>query len=78
MASLSEQHTNLQDLIKSSIRKEKALVKARNSAMSVKTVADLTADVIEQTIEKIIIHGRDNLEIIIRNFGEDTAFKKEA
>jgi hypothetical protein len=78
MASLAEQETNLQDLIKSSIRKEKALVIARNSTMSVRTVADLTADVIEQTVEKIIIHGRDNLEIINRNFGEDTAFKKEA
>jgi hypothetical protein len=46
--------------------------------MSVGTVADLTADVIEQTIKKIIVHGRDNLEIINRNFSEDTAFKKEA
>jgi hypothetical protein len=74
MASLEEQINTLQDTIKASIRKEQALDKARNSAMSVKTVADLTTDVIAQTIEKIIIHDRESIETIIRSFNDETAF----
>jgi DNA-directed RNA polymerase beta subunit len=71
MASLEEQINTLQDTIKASIRMEQALEKARNSALSLKTVADLTTDVIAQTIEKIIIHDRENIETIIHSFGDE-------
>jgi DNA-directed RNA polymerase beta subunit len=74
MVSLEEQISTLQDTIKTSIRKEQAMEKARSSALSVKTVADLTTDVIAQTIEKIIIHDRENIETIIRCFNDETAF----
>jgi hypothetical protein len=43
--------------------------------MSVKTVADLTKDVIAQTIENIIVHHRENIEIVIRNFGEEAVLE---
>ena len=77
VASLSEQESTLRENIQISLRKEKALEQARNSTVSVKTIADLTKDIIDQTIEKIIVYDKYHIEVTLRNFGVETTSDRE-
>jgi len=68
MATLAEQETSLQEKIKTSIRKEKALEQAKNSTMLVKTVSDLTTGAITQLVEKITVYNKTNIAVELRRF----------
>ena len=78
VAAFTERETTLRGQIQASIQKEKALEKARTSAMTVKTTSDLTTVTISQTIEKIIIHAKEDIEVILRGFEEEPSLDKES
>ena len=77
VANFVERETVLRKQLQASTKKEKALEQARNSTHAVKSVADLTAEVITQSIDKIIVHAKEDIEVIIRDFEADTLSIKE-
>ena len=70
MASLAASESNLREKMHNSICNEAALEKAKNSTISLKSVADLTDEIIEQTISNIVVHDKERIEVTLR-FGAD-------
>jgi DNA invertase Pin-like site-specific DNA recombinase len=77
VTSLAEQENALKMKIQDSIQREKALEQARNSTLSVKTVADLTKEVVAQTVEKITVYEKTNIAVDMRCFEADAVLGKE-
>jgi hypothetical protein len=77
VTSLAEQENALKVKIQDSIQREKALEQARNSTLSVKTVADLTKEVVAQTVDKIIVYEKTNIVVDMRCFEADAVSGKE-
>ena len=75
---MAEQESTLREKIKHSVIKEKALEKARNSTVSVKTVADLTTEVVAQTIEKITVYEKTHIKVMLRSFDEKAETREGA
>jgi len=70
MASLAESENDLRVKIQNSIRLELATEKARNSTVSVRTAADLTAEVVEQTVNRIVVYEKERIDVTLC-FGAD-------
>ena len=77
VANFADKEITLREQIQSSTQKEKALEQARNSTLTLKSISDLTTEVIAQTIDKIIIHAKEDIEVILRDFETDTSSVKE-
>ena len=68
VADFADKEITLREQIQSSTQREKALEQARNSTLTLKTISDLTTGVIAQTIDKVIIHAKEDIEVILRDF----------
>jgi hypothetical protein len=64
IATLTEREKQLRDSSFTRSQTEKALAKARKSVQKIESVSDLTAEVIDRTIEKIHVH--ENGRIVVK------------
>jgi len=76
-ASLAEQEIALREKIQNSVQKEQALEKAKNSTLSLKTVADMTTEVIAQTVDKIIVFDKTSIDVKLLHFETEALLNKE-
>jgi DNA invertase Pin-like site-specific DNA recombinase len=77
-ASLTEQEKLLREKILAAVKKEKSLEQVRNSAVSLKTVTDLTTEVIAQTVEKIYVYEDGRIDVTLVRLCEEAADRKGA
>ena len=77
MASLAEQEIALREKIQSSVQKEQALDKAKNSTLSLKTVADMTTEVIAQMVDKIVVLDKTRIDVKLLRFETEAVLNKE-
>ena len=66
---MAERESELQKKIQNSLRLEKDMEQAKNSAVSVKSVSDLTKEVITQTVEKFTVYAKTQIDVKLRSFG---------
>ena len=76
IASLSERVKHLRESIHIRTQQEKTLSQAHKSVQTVERVSDLTAEIIDKLVEKILIHKDGRLEVKFR-FLDDAVFSHE-
>jgi predicted Zn-dependent protease len=65
MAFLTEQEAILRKTILNSLRNEKAMEEARDSAVSLKSVSDLSAELIARTVDRMTVYERERIEVVM-------------